>query len=324
MKKIIACMTASVLLFTACQKEGKLQPSGLDRDWFSLEDSSDPVEHLRYEIFAATGVPVFSNDTLGSINLGTDRFGQPWVYYEVLKPDYWLTSAVTADNLVTSYELSYDREAIRQGLEFFRDRIFPALPEIIYPRSFLMTGRLYRYGTGEFQREFPAMRGWQTTVTGYLDEIAGMTDRQLDYLTAQILAVQYASYVMANFDEAMQEFYEKTYFFSINGANYLTIYGARVAEDNTTGHLPYQHYHLYGVLSWDFSQPASFVEDGTANWHGPSIEQDVTDYLTEVLFYGEDAEAFAEVWPGEEYALIREKYDRMLEVFQQVQASFEE
>lgn len=323
MKKIILALVIPLIALAACRKEGALQPSGLDRDWYALEDSSDPVEHLRYEIYASTGVPVFSNDTLGMIDRGTDALGQPWIYYETLKVDYWLTSAVTAEELTTSYTLSHSPDAIRKGLELFRDRIFPRLPVKLYPKSFLMTGRLYRYGTGELKTEWWALRCMTTTVMGKLDQILEMNDAQLDYLAAKVIAVLYAPYVLANFDEELQEFYDKGYFYSTNGSNYLDIYGRLISQTNLASNLGYAFYTSYGLLDYEHSESADFDEEsGEAKYRAATITQDVTDFLAEVICYG-DSDGFAEKWQGDDYELLREKYDIMLRIFNLAEASFQ-
>ena len=49
MKKAIYAAVAA-LLVAGCGKDKDLSPSGLDRNWFAVEDSSDPVDHLRYRL----------------------------------------------------------------------------------------------------------------------------------------------------------------------------------------------------------------------------------------------------------------------------------
>ena len=75
MKKAIYAAVAA-LLVAGCGKDKDLSPSGLDRNWFAVEDSSDPVDHLRYEIYSQTGIALFRNDTIGSI-AGSTRWAIP-------------------------------------------------------------------------------------------------------------------------------------------------------------------------------------------------------------------------------------------------------
>ena len=137
MKKAIYAAVAA-LLVAGCGKDKDLSPSGLDRNWFAVEDSGDPVDHLRYEIYSQTGIALFRNDTIGSIDRGLDALGNPYVYYEVLDVNY----AITSRTEVATYELSEDDDAVIAGLELMRDRVIPILPEKLYPRCFLLVGRL--------------------------------------------------------------------------------------------------------------------------------------------------------------------------------------
>ena len=66
MKKAIYAAVAA-LLVAGCGKDKDLSPSGLDRNWFAVEDSSDPVDHLRYEIYSQTAMTPSARSTAGSM-----------------------------------------------------------------------------------------------------------------------------------------------------------------------------------------------------------------------------------------------------------------
>ena len=53
------------VLFSACDKEDNLTPSNLGKDWFTIENSEDPVDRAIYQFYEETGIPVFYNDTIG-------------------------------------------------------------------------------------------------------------------------------------------------------------------------------------------------------------------------------------------------------------------
>ena len=44
------------VLFMACDKEDHLTPSNVGKDWFTLEDSNDPVDHAIYQFYTETGL----------------------------------------------------------------------------------------------------------------------------------------------------------------------------------------------------------------------------------------------------------------------------
>ena len=53
------------LLIWGCDKEDDLTPSGHEKEWMIIEDSDDPLDKLRYEIFRDYGVPTYYNATSG-------------------------------------------------------------------------------------------------------------------------------------------------------------------------------------------------------------------------------------------------------------------
>ncbi len=179
MKKAIYAAVAA-LLVAGCGKDKDLSPSGLDRNWFAVEDSSDPVDHLRYEIYSQTGIALFRNDTIGSIDRGLDALGNPYVYYEVLDVNY----AITSRTEVATYELSEDDDAVIAGLELMRDRVIPILPEKLYPRCFLLVGRLDIDQKKNRKGEASAYRGMMTTAVGRLNSIKTMSEAEKKRLAA--------------------------------------------------------------------------------------------------------------------------------------------
>ena len=80
MNKLILPLLLVVALFTSCSDDDDLKPSNLERNWFVLEDSDDPVDHLRYLFYEKTGIPVFYNDTIG-VTERTDVFGNSYLDY---------------------------------------------------------------------------------------------------------------------------------------------------------------------------------------------------------------------------------------------------
>ena len=206
MKKAIYAAVAA-LLVAGCGKDKDLSPSGLDRNWFAVEDSSDPVDHLRYEIYSQTGIALFRNDTIGSIDRGLDALGNPYVYYEVLDVNY----AITSRTEVATYELSEDDDAVIAGLELMRDRVIPILPEKLYPRCFLLVGRLDIDQKKNRKGEASAYRGMMTTAVGRLNSIKTMSEAEKKRLAAEIAAEVISVYLVNERATELEDFYAQWY-----------------------------------------------------------------------------------------------------------------
>ena len=57
------------LALIACSKdedeEGKISYD--DIDWYAIQDSDEPLDHLIYQCYDEYGVAIFYNDTIGSV-----------------------------------------------------------------------------------------------------------------------------------------------------------------------------------------------------------------------------------------------------------------
>lgn len=114
------------LLIWGCDKEDDLTPSGHEKEWMIIEDSDDPLDKLRYEIFRDYGVPTYYNDTIGSEER-VDMLGNTYTYYERLKIFYY-PGGVTSTNYsgaILDFVDENERESVLiPVLESFRDKIF--------------------------------------------------------------------------------------------------------------------------------------------------------------------------------------------------------
>lgn len=114
------------LLIWGCDKEDDLTPSGHEKEWMVIEDSDDPLDKLRYEIFRDYGVPTYYNDTIGSEER-VDMLGNTYTYYERLKIFYYPGGATSSN--YSGAILDFVDEDVRESvlipvLESFRDKIF--------------------------------------------------------------------------------------------------------------------------------------------------------------------------------------------------------
>ena len=124
------------VLFSACDKEDNLTPSNLGKDWFTIENSEDPVDRAIYQFYEETGIPVFYNDTIGQ-ETRVDNWGNSYTHYEILQFSSSALGGTETPNPFSAYELC-PKESVIDGLEFLREEIVPVLPESIKIRSFLL------------------------------------------------------------------------------------------------------------------------------------------------------------------------------------------
>lgn len=84
-------------LLAACSDEEELTPTEV-RDWYVITptDDMDEVDTKIYELFQKYDLAVFYKDTIGSEDRGwKDEYGNPKLYYEVLRLDYDMTTSTT-------------------------------------------------------------------------------------------------------------------------------------------------------------------------------------------------------------------------------------
>ena len=301
MKKAIYAAVAA-LLVAGCGKDKDLSPSGLDRNWFAVEDSGDPVDHLRYEIYSQTGIALFRNDTIGSIDRGLDALGNPYVYYEVLDLNY----AITSRTEVATYELSEDDDAVIAGLELMRDRVIPILPEKLYPRCFLLVGRLDIDQKKNRKGEASAYRGMMTTAVGRLNSIKTMPEAEKKRLAAEIAAEVISVYQVNERATELEDFYAKADA-STQGGDKISLYDYvyDIKETNSSATSPvFKDWKEYGFLVYDTSDTSFNDTAGSRSYKTVGQRRDVETFLVEVLLGDDDG--FGTTYA--DYPLILEKY----------------
>jgi len=305
----------AIAFFSGCSDEdSNLQPSGMDVDWFAITDSSDPTDHLQYEIYRDFDISVYYTDTLGSQFRGINGYGDSIFYYEKLSPFYGVTS--TRSDIV--YTLSGNRNAIHAGVSLFKDEILPELPAILYPRSVLLVDNLTLRAdktAAEGKREGSVFQGLRTTIIGKLWQIPSMstTDRKL--FVAEVLAAIWYTHLTEHYAEEMEAFYSISESLWPVTARTASIYFQLISSGTADTFKP--HWYAYGFLLSSPSMPGQVnpnisVPGEYTMWYTPSQEEDATQYLTAVL---SESEAMFQAKYGNATG-----YDVMLEKFRHIKA----
>ena len=78
----------------ACTDDSEdVNSTDLDIDWFVVEDSENPIDHLIYTVYEKYGVPIYYDDTIGKRDRGEyNMSGEKIIFYKVLQPEYTISS----------------------------------------------------------------------------------------------------------------------------------------------------------------------------------------------------------------------------------------
>lgn len=292
MKKYILFFSLISLLAWSCEKdEGNLSPSGLEKNWFVLEDSDDPIDHLRYEIFRSTGIPIYYNDTIGSEQRNSPGIGE-YTYYEVLQV-FYSPGSTTPSPLVANYTLHQDKNTLESLLVFLRDEVIPEIPAGTYLPSILIVDTL-NTSTGDSL----AYKGLNTTVVGQAHRFDEMPENEKALLKGNFLASSISNVLLLNEAEWLEEnFYALTYDLNPDNKDYLyntetsmyAVYRA-FAYWPTTNIPPKVEAYQQTLGLLGFIGPKSKPRAGLAerNWYVPTKEQDVQQYCQAILAYSEE------------------------------------
>lgn len=184
-RTLFYCLLA-VVLATSCRKEKTPEPSGLDEDYFVVQDDpNDPVQHARYEFYKSTGIASFYNDTIKKKQVG-EIDGKPRYTYYTLSMVYGLTGGG-----YISHKLVSDKTKIPVFLDLLKNNLLPRLPDAVHFPSILMLDSIYDGG-------FPALNvqisdGW-TSMQGFntmgicVKDVAAMSNDEKKMYVASMLA----------------------------------------------------------------------------------------------------------------------------------------
>lgn len=305
--KLLYIIWGALFLFSCGDKEN-LSPSNLDGDWYELTDSDDPLDHLRYTVFQTYGISIFYNDTIGRQERGIDNLGEQIVYYEVLNPNYSIESSTK----YAQYELSYDREAIISGVEFIRDRVLSKLiSSVLYPRSFLLVKALTLNATSSsYKHTEKVYRGMMTSCVSLTEEIATMSESEVERMACEVAAEEYATYLIENASSLLEAFYNV----SRAEVTSVNLYDFSLSSSSTPPFV--SNLEEYGFLSYSKESQYNATRK-VATTIGE--RDDVVDYLTEVLVNDDDA--FEAKYGSYEY--VMKKYELMKAVMTNLKAVLE-
>ena len=118
MKHVIyLCLATVALLMVACDDSETLENSIDFSSPYVIEDSDDPIQHRRYELYRDYGVSVFFNDTISRSYVGDDFAGEPIYRYETLDLN-WEFSSHSYGSVGYEYDYIETPEEQNRALDF--------------------------------------------------------------------------------------------------------------------------------------------------------------------------------------------------------------
>lgn len=196
---ICSLLFCSLLVVSCSDDDEQLQPSGEEKNWWVLEDSDDPIDHLRYEIFQDMDVPIYYNDTIGSMTR-YNFMGQPYTYYEILRVFYnpGTTKPTASLNYYRLIPMS-QKSQLESLLEGIREVVLSPLKDKIYIPSLLLVDTL-KSSLGEL-----VYRGFNTIVIGDVLQYGDLSAVEQNEYLNNILSTIVAYDIYSNFSDFLTE-----------------------------------------------------------------------------------------------------------------------
>lgn len=316
MKNYLLYGILSVFLLSSCTKEDRLEATMEGTDWFQIQDKSGRFNHLAYEIYKATGMPMFVNDTIGLEDRGVDAYGNRIVHYEIFKLGYGVFTQYNETGIV----LSSDTASMVKATELIRDLVLPRLPKagIYRPYSLVLVDSLYKTDYGWSSTKGPAVYGkpdyackeMMGMVVGQLSDILKMSDDERAYWAGRILATNISSDIQEIYSDELDDFYmvsAKTTTSTYHGGVY---YADLDGNPASAAHADYlTDYRMYGFTEWVFDGIYYPTMPTRRIRKYPSKPMDVTNYIAMVYAYDQEKfEGMYAAWPKcvEKYKIMKD------------------
>lgn len=305
--KVYIVLLLLLSFLSGCGDEKDITPSYEDVDWYVIQDNpSNPLEHLIYGIYVSTGIPIFYSDTIGRQFRGFDVYGDSIIFKQVINISYGIDQP---GSTFQSYTLSDNSDEIRKGVEFLRDYVIPRLVANTKPKGFLLVDELL-VRDGSKKVPGTVYRSYDATTVGRIKEIGKMSEDELQYMAALVLSPGFGKCIDIESPDKLVEFIKLSYFSTAVGLEDMHRVQVNMSTTATSG-IPFETPMFYGFLDFSRNDSYTMVDGGKRNSYTcPSRLDDITAYVTEVL-YGND-DAFEKKFG--EYELCMKKYEIMKKI----------
>ena len=300
MKRYGLMILGIALLLGACRDEDEIGPIMGEKDWFVLEDSEDPIDGKRYDIYAEFGIPVYYNDTIGS-EPRLSVSGDPYIYYECLKVFYNPGGTPITNG---RYTLLKDKNDTKEVLDYLETEILPVIPESFYIPSILLVDTLV------IGADSLAYKGFNTVVCAKVKEFAGMDEENRKWWRGGVLSALLVNGLISDEAEWLNEDFfgksqavnpesDRVYSSSRNWAVYQAL------AERTDIPAAEQTLGVLGFLNHKWKPSYAGQQERMA--YVPTQEEDLK-YYCEAIF-AMSIEEFTERWG--EYPVVMAKYEAL-------------
>lgn len=309
MKKILYFFATALVALSmqSCSEDETIFPD-YEKDWFVLQDSSDPAEHAAYTFYQKYGFPVFLNDTIGT-QQRIDQFGQEYTYSKVLSLNSSMGGGVSAGSDGFYGQLVYADKAIApEAINYLKDKLMPLIPSFLHIHSILLVEGI------QYQQD--ALRiGLNTLLIAKASQLSGYTEAQTKSLASSITSAYLSKSIVGNVEnnEQLERFYNvsREIYANADVYNYSTWYFSNRYMEGC----PFDAYD-YSITAEQKMNWAGFINAQPPYFNtSPTTQQDVSMFIEAYLNYTESEfrEKYAES-PRiiKKYEIIKPMLDKIL------------
>ena len=291
---LMALPLLGIMFLTACSEE-ETTFTDYEKDWFQLEDSSDPAQHAAYEFFKQYSIPIFFNDTIGT-QQRVDVFGHEYTFYKTLT----LNAAIGGGQ--SSYGDAFyntfiyaDRSVIPDAIQYLRTQLMPTIPNFLHIHSILLVESINGSSDDVYV-------GLNTLVITKASLLASYQAEQTKKLRAVILRSYIGKKLTSdiNYEEGLKRFYgvSRAIYEAHDVYNYSTWY----FNSNNMPGCPYDPYD-WSVQAKDKMLWAGFLDAAPPYFSSSPTEQADVNMFTEAYF----------TYTNEEFQTMYGAYPRVME-----------
>ena len=271
----------ALTLLTACSEDETTFPD-YEKDWFQLEDSSDPAQHAAYEFFKQYGIPIFFNDTIGT-QQRVDVFGNEYTFYKTLTLNAAIGGGQSSYGDAFYNTFTYaDRSVIPDAIQYLRTQLMPTIPNFLHIHSILLVEAINGSSDDVYV-------GLNTLVITKASLLASYQADQTKKLRAVVLRSFIGKKLTGdiNYEEGLKRFYSVSR--AIYDAHDVYNYSTWYFNANNMPGCPFDPYD-WSVQAKDKMLWAGFLDAALPYFNSSPTEQADVNMFTEAYFTYTDEE----------------------------------
>lgn len=284
----------ALTLLTACSEDETTFPD-YEKDWFQMEDSSDPAQHAAYEFYKQYKIPVFFSDTIGT-QQRVDVFGHEYTYYKTLT----LNAAIGGGQ--SSYGDAFyntfiyaDRSVLPDAIHYLGSQLMPQIPSFLHIHSILLVEGIENSSDDVYV-------GLNTLVITKASQLASYQAEQTKKLRAVVLRSYIGKKLTSDitYEEGLKRFYSVSR--AIYEAHDVYNYSTWYFNANNMPGCPFDPYD-WSVQAKDKMLWAGFLDAAPPYFNSSPTEQADVNMFTEAYF----------TYTDEEFQTMYGAYPRVME-----------